>query len=67
MKMDHHLGTKYNAFHSIFIRSYLGFENLVKIFIQKGVNLSAVNEDGDSALILAALNGRHYDINNLMT
>lgn len=38
----------------------LGNENLVQILLENGANVNATNDYDDSALIIAALNSKHY-------
>lgn len=41
-----------------FIRSFLGFEKIVQMLIDRGANVNAVDEDNTSAIIFAANKGR---------
>lgn len=43
-----------------FIHSIIGFETIVQMLIEKGANVNAVNEDNNSALIYAALEGKIF-------
>lgn len=40
-----------------------GSEKIVQMLIEKGANVNAVNEEGDSALTVAVSKGRHILIN----
>lgn len=43
---------------SFSIHSTIGFDNMVQVLIEKGANINAVNENNNSAVILATLNGK---------
>lgn len=47
---------------SVFIRSFTGSMKIVQMLIQKGANVNTVNEDNNSALMYAALNGITFEI-----
>lgn len=44
------------------IRLFKGFEKIVQMLIEKGAHVNAVNEDGNSALIFAVLEGNISNI-----
>lgn len=46
--------------HFAFFRSilFVGFEKIVRVLIEKGAKVNAVNKKGNSALIFAALSGK---------
>lgn len=43
---------------SFSIHSIIGFDKMVQVLIEKGANINAVNENNNSAVILATLNGK---------
>lgn len=46
---------------------FLGFEKIVRILINKGANVDAVNEDKDSALTIAAKKGSEHQRTELIS
>lgn len=51
---------------SLFARSFTGSMKIVQMLIEKGANVNAVNEDHNSALMYAALNGITLEIYSII-
>lgn len=49
---------------SLSIRSFVGFEKIVQILIEKGANVNGMNNDGSSALSFAADEGSVVNVFN---
>lgn len=45
-------------------RSFLGNDNIVKLLIENGLNVDAVDRDNKTALALAAVKGMQFFQNN---
>lgn len=43
--------------HHFFIYSFVGYEKIAKMLIEKGANINAVNEDNNSPLLWAVFAG----------
>lgn len=46
-----------NHLYFLGIHLFLGFEEITRMLIEKGANVNAVNEDNNSALVLAIVEG----------